>query len=59
MTDIQTNDIAEDGECSHVRCDEVAEVAAVCDTGQVIHYCPEHGGGRSAGHALVEEWREL
>lgn len=46
-------------ECRYSGCDETAEMAADCDTGQTKHYCSDHAGGRLAGHARVEEWRGL
>lgn len=59
MTDVVESDVGTAGECLHARCDDDAEMAAVCDTGQVKHYCDDHAGGREAGHATVEEWVEL
>lgn len=59
MADLQTNDIGEDGVCSVADCDEDAQIAAVCDTGQVKHYCCGCGGGKRAGTARVEKWRAL
>jgi len=50
---------SDDSECRHVDCSETPDMAAECDTGQTKYYCEEHGGSRRAGHALVEEWREL
>lgn len=50
---------SDDSECRRVDCDETPEMAAECDTGQTKYYCGEHAGGRQAGHARVEEWREL
>jgi hypothetical protein len=47
------------GECLHANCDRDADVAAVCDTGQIKHYCDGHGHGRRAGNALAEEWIRL
>lgn len=45
--------------CLHVHCDNDPTMVAHCDTGQERPYCDEHGGGRKAGHARVEEWVEL
>lgn len=59
MPDIHSPDVGEMRECLNAGCDDSAAVAAVCDTGQVKHYCNKHGYGRRAGHALVEEWQGL
>lgn len=59
MTDVSEPDVGDPGECLNAGCEAGADLAAVCDTGQVKHYCGEHGGGRRAGHAWVEEWVEL
>jgi len=59
MADIQTASVGTSGKCLHVRCEADADVAAICDTGQVKHYCDDHGHERRAGHAIVEEWVEL
>lgn len=59
MSDVESADVGESGQCLHARCDSDADVAAICDTGQIKHYCDEHGHGRRAGHALVEEWMDL
>jgi len=59
MTELQAADVGVSGECLHARCDADADVAAVCDTGQIKHYCNDHGHSRRAGHALVERWVEL
>lgn len=50
---------SDDSECRHSGCEETPDMAAECDTGQTKYYCEEHAGGRRAGHAYVEEWREL
>lgn len=59
MTDVETASVGTSGECLHVDCDDDADVAAKCDTGQIKHYCDDHGQGRRAGHSYVEEWVEL
>lgn len=59
MTDVSEPDVGDSGVCLHVDCGDDADVAAACDTGQIKHYCDEHGGGRRAGHARVEEWVDL
>jgi len=59
MTDVQAADVGVSGECLHAGCSADADVAAVCDTGQIKHYCNDHGHSRRAGHALVEQWVEL
>lgn len=59
MVDIQTASVGESGKCIVHGCDADAEMAAVCDTGQIKHYCEDDAGGRYAGAAGVEEWREL
>lgn len=59
MTDVSTANVGASGECLHARCDDGADMAAVCDTGQIKHYCDNHAGGRKAGSSTVEEWVEL
>ncbi len=57
--DVSESDMGESGKCLHVDCDADADVAAICDTGQIKHYCDEHGHGRMAGISRAEEWVEL
>jgi len=59
MTDVSEPSVGEAGECFNSSCGKPANVAAICDTGQIKHYCDEHGHGRKAGIATVEEWVEL
>jgi len=56
---VQAASVGKSGECLHADCGDDAKLAAICDTGQIKHYCVEHGGGRRAGHARVEKWRAL
>lgn len=57
--DIETASIGSSGTCLDVNCGTDATVAAICDTGQIKHYCDAHGHTRRAGNALVEEWVSL
>lgn len=52
-------DVGESGKCLHARCDDDADVAVKCDTGQIKHYCDKHNDGRRAGHALIVEEKRL
>jgi hypothetical protein len=51
--------MGEEGVCLHADCDAETVVAAVCDTGQIKHYCDDHGYSRRAGFSLVKEWVDL
>ena len=59
MTDVSTASVGTSSECLNVDCERGADVAAICDTGQVKHYCDSHGHGPRAGIARAEEWVEL
>lgn len=51
--------VGESGKCLHVNCDEFADVAVKCDTGQIKHYCDDHHDGRRAGNALIVDEKRL
>lgn len=50
---------SDDSECRNANCSESPDMAAECDTGQTKYYCEDHAGGRRAGNARVENWREI
>lgn len=51
--------VGESGKCLHENCDDHANVAVKCDTGQIKHYCNDHHDGRRAGHALIVKEKRL